>query len=234
MTKFKYLFKKIPGVNFVWDYISLNRLKKQDIESRFTNIFFKNGWGDENSLSGTGSNLVETEIVRQALEKLIKDLKIKTILDIPCGDFFWMKLVDLGEVQYVGADIVKPLIELNKTNYEGANRKFCQLDLIKDNLPTADLVICRDCLVHLSFEDIFKSIKNIKRSGSVYLLTTTFNKHTENGDIVTGRWRPLNLEMAPFNFPKPTLSVNEGCHEGDQFSDKTLALWRLSDLPISI
>lgn len=42
----------------------------------------------------------------------------------------------------------------------------------------------------------------------------------------------INLERAPFGFPPPLELVNEGCTEGDgRFADKSLALWRIAELP---
>jgi len=46
-------------------------------------------------------------------------------------------------------------------------------------------------------------LRNIRRSGSAYLLVTTFPDRKENVDIITGNWRPLNMEKPPFNFPRP-------------------------------
>ena len=80
---------------------------------------------------------------------------------------------------------------------------FEVIDLTKDHLPSTDLLFVRDCLVHLSFENIHNAIKNIKESGSKYLLTTTFPDCKSNYDIKTGSWRKINLLKAPFHFPKP-------------------------------
>jgi hypothetical protein len=38
------------------------------------------------------------------------------LLDIPCGDFNWMKLLNLG-VDYIGADIVGELIAENRRRF---------------------------------------------------------------------------------------------------------------------
>ena len=106
-----------------------------------------------------------------------------------------------------------------------------KIDLIKDALPDADILHCRDCLVHLSYSDILEAIKNIKRSNISYLLTTTFSECEMNQDIVTGDWRIINLEKAPFNFPTPLKLINEKCTEGDgTYADKCLGLWKISDL----
>ena len=103
--------------------------------------------------------------------KVIDQYGIKTMLDIPCGDWFWMQHVDLSNVRYTGADIVEKIIQQNQ-QYAGENIFFRYLDLLSDELPKNDLVFCRDCLVHFSYEDVGKALENLTRSGSKYLLTT--------------------------------------------------------------
>ena len=101
----------------------------------------------------------------------------------------------------------------------------------RDPLPRADVLLCRDALVHLSFADIRRVLRNVRASGTAYLLTTTFPGHAVNEDIVSGDWRLLNLEHAPFAFPPPRALIVEGCTEGSgRFADKSLALWRVEDL----
>ena len=105
------------------------------------------------------------------------------------------------------------------------------LDLTRDALPPADLLLCRDCLVHLSYADIRRALANVARSGIPYVLTTTFPGAKANEDIVTGDWRVINLEAAPFGFPPPLHLLNEGCTEaGGLFADKSLGLWRTEAL----
>ncbi len=174
------------------------------------------------SMSGSGSSLEKTRAIRAALPPLIRELECASMLDIPCGDFFWMKELDL-DVEYVGADIVTEVVEANQRLHGRARRRFVRLDLTRDDLPRTDLILCRDCLVHLSFSDIFKALAGIRRSGSTWLLTTTFSGTGGNVDIPTGSWRPLNLERPPFGFPPPVRSLPE---EGD----KSLSLWRIADI----
>src|SRR5208283_4999775 len=91
---------------------------------------------------------------------------------------------------------------------------FRYINLLSDQMPTVDLVLCRDCLVHFSFLDIFTAIENIIRSGSKYLMTTTYyNIGRRNVDILTGEWRPINLQLPPFNFPIPIALIDEQCTE---------------------
>ncbi len=199
----------------------------------FAKIWSENRWGGAESRSGPGSNLRETEHLRQGLADLIESLRVRSVLDLPCGDFHWMKEVRLpAGTAYIGGDIVAPLIEQNRGQYGSEARQFRTIDLMRDPLPGADLILCRDGLVHFSFSDIFAAIANLKRSGIEYLLTTHFSGSRTNRDIHTGQWRPLNLTQPPFFFPPPLLAVDEQCTEGNgEYSDKCLALWRLRDLP---
>ena len=146
-----------------------------------------------------------------------------------------MQETELPEnVMYLGADIVPELIEGNNRQFGNDRRSFRKLNLLEDALPKADLVFCRDCLVHLSFADINRAIVNLKQSGSTYLLTTHFaGPARKNVDIFTGQWRPLNLTRGPLFFPEPLSVLNEGSTEGNgQYRDKSLALYRIAELPI--
>jgi len=206
-------------------------LKLRPAEAIFSSIFFGNKWGGKESVSGRGSDLLQTRVIRNELKSVYSGFHIQTILDIPCDDFYWMNHVDLEGMDYTGADIVGELIEQNKQQYEKRNIHFCKLNLIKDKLPKVDLLFCRDCLVHFSFKDIFLALRNVCDSGSEYLLTTTFTSRLHNDDIATGQWRAPNFEVAPFAFPPPLRTINEECTEDDgAFKDKSLALWRVADI----
>jgi hypothetical protein len=207
------------------------RLRRQSAEEVFSAIYRKNAWGGAESVSGPGSDAVQTRTVAAALTALCRELGVTTLLDIPCGDFHWMREVDLAGIDYTGADIVGELIARNTGSYGCAGRHFRKLNLLEDPLPKADLVFCRDCLVHFSYRDVGRALDTIRASGSTYLVTTTFPARNSNRDIATGEWRPLNLEAAPLLLPRPLRLIDEGCTEGDgQYRDKSLGLWRIADI----
>jgi len=198
----------------------------------FDKIYKRKGFKGGVSVSGPGSDLEQTKVLRSEIPNLLRDLKVKVLLDIPCGDFYWMEKVDLKGFNYLGGDIVKEIIELNKRKYSREDRSFLQVDLLNDKLSKADVLLCRDCLVHFSYRDIFRAINNIKRSPVKYLLTTTFTDRKKNFDIQMGQWRPLNLNLPPFNFPKPIKLINEKCTENNGiYKDKTLGLWKVETIP---
>jgi hypothetical protein len=215
--------------NFLKHRDSLERLNLKD---RFEYIFEKNLWSSEESRSGLGSTLLETDTLRREIPVLLREIEARSLLDIPCGDFRWMSEVDLDGLSYTGADIVEFLVAANTQQFASESRRFLGLDLTTDNLPYADVVLCRDCLVHLSYANIFLAFENVKRSDAKWLLMTNFLRLESNIDIVDGDWRPLNFELAPFVLPLPHRSIVENCVEaGGAFNDKSLCLWRVDDLP---
>ena len=219
--------------------------------SAFTAIYHLDDWNakdaaqtgnsDESSVSGPGSTLDATFALRTALPTLITDLNIRTILDAPCGDCRWIRHADLAGVRYTGADIVEPLIEANRqhltpSDFTGVSAlDFACTDLVGEPLPRVDLIMCRDCLVHLKNEDVLKALANFRASGSTWLLTTTFPDATDNPNLKkTGGWRPINLELPPFNLPAPDRLIAERRESGEPESprpiesSKSMGLWKLN------
>ncbi len=215
-------------------------LTSLDLPARFARMYETNLWDGTESRSGDGSSLASTAGVRAGLPNLIRRLEVARLLDVPCGDFHWMAHVDLagaGVVGYVGGDVVDAIVEANNARYGGVGRCFVRVDLTSGPLPMvagqpADAVLCRDCLVHLSFENIAAALANFARSGSAWLVTTTFPELKANKDCEDGDWRALNFELAPFNWAPPAELLVEGCTEAEGgWADKSLGAWRIEKLP---
>lgn len=195
----------------------------------FTAIYEGNGWGNDESVSGPGSTVVRAADFQDALLALFDSLGARSLLDVPCGDVNWVRAVLAARpLDYTGVDIVEALIAHHTHAYAAPRRRFLCLDMTRDDLPRADVILCRDGLVHLSFADARAALRNFRRSRSRFLLTTTFVDRRRNQDVATGGWRPLNLEAAPFHLPPPLAVVDERCvHSGGIYRDKRLGLWRL-------
>ena len=215
-------------------------------KSAFTAIYHLDDWNakgadaDESSVSGPGSTLDATFALRRDLPTLIADLGVTSILDAPCGDCRWIRHADLAGARYTGPDIVEPLIEANRqrltpAEFTGVSAlDFACTDLVGEPLPKVDLIMCRDCLVHLKSEDVLKAIANFRASGSPWLLTTTFPDAPETPNLKnTGGWRPSNLQLPPFNLPAPDRLIAEHRESGEPESpkpiesSKSMGLWRL-------
>lgn len=197
----------------------------------FTAIHSARAWGDCESASGPGSTRDRAASFLPDLVALVRSLGVRTLLDAPCGDFHWAAPLADSVERYIGVDVVPELIAANR-RHATARRRFLCRDLVRQRLPAADLILCRDALVHLSEADVFAALANLGRTGAEYLIATTFVGDRTNPDIATGDWRPLNMERPPFSFPAPRAVVDERCHHtGGIYSDKRLALWRFRDLP---
>lgn len=204
-------------------------------KKKFSEIYRGNVFGNRESRSGVGSSIAQTETIQRELPGLFRSLGVKILLDAPCGDFNWMRVTPMPLERYIGIDIVEELIQKNISEHTTPAREFRCLDISSDPLPRADLILCRDCLVHLPYNQVRAVLGNFLRSGSTYLLTTTFSDLPKNAELSWGIiWRPLNLQLPPFDFPPPLALINEGCtEENGRFRDKCLGLWKLSDLRIA-
>jgi 2-polyprenyl-3-methyl-5-hydroxy-6-metoxy-1,4-benzoquinol methylase len=206
-------------------YRRVKALNQRTLKETFSRIYESNSWADPESVSGRGSTLARTVKIRNALPGLLDSIGAKSLLDAACGDFNWLRHVDLNGIEYTGADVVPDLIAQNQLRYGRSTTRFEVLDITCDRLPQVDVILCRDCLIHLSFKHIHAAIVNFKRSDAAFVLATTNTNVKRNDDIQTGGWRSMNLELPPFNFPSPIQLVIEDPELG-----KCLGLWKLDDI----
>lgn len=180
-----------------------NIFQNNSIEDRFTAIYDLNYWGSKESVSGGGSTLRYTKNLREKLPGLFHKYSTNLIFDAPCGDLNWMKvLLAENNFRYIGGDIVKDIIVSHNLNFTNERTNFIHIDLTKDKFPHADLMICRDCIFHLSYEDTELVLNNFINSGIPLLLTTTHKNIIgfKNKDIKTGFFRLIDLFSPPYCF----------------------------------
>ena len=177
--------------------------------------------------SGSGSTLQMTERVRKGIKEAVLKYKIKTFIDAPCGDLFWMKelfpFFDEHGIEYIGVDIVPSEIERHKL--EHPTRKFIQSDMAIETLPKADMIFSREALQHMNAEDNLRTLNKWKESGTMYVLLTNYYVTMEyyNNPRITGKQalkiqelgsmnyfknndgtaNLIELEKHPYNFPEP-------------------------------
>lgn len=197
-------------------------LRRTSLATVFSEIYHTNAWQNPESVSGRGSTLARTKVITSHLPVLLQELNADSLLDAACGDFNWMRYAKLGSVKYIGVDIVPALIVRNRQLYQTEQRTFAVQDITTDQLPSADVILCRDCLIHLSFKSIKAAISNFKKTRATYLLCTTHTSVTDNIDCPDGSWRNVNLLLPPFNFPQPLRLFVEDAEFG-----KCLGVWRL-------
>ncbi len=216
--------------------------KSKKRTKEFSDVYDLNLWSSEDSTSGVGSTITNTVTVREILLHVIKQYKIGTILDAPCGDFNWLSKffsenTEL-QVSYLGLDVVPKVVANNKVSNVNEYCHFEIADLASHGLrlPEYDLIICRDLLVHLSLKDGRRVIKNFRQSNSRFLLITHFqdsnSSNFENAELTMNfghfGWRPLNMLNETYELGKPIKIWNECSSE--ELPDnlvKTLALFDL-------
>ncbi len=203
----------------------------------FSYIYDSKHWWDGESFSGPGSSLSSTSTIRSLLPAILKAVGARTLLDAGCGDFNWMKelIVEFDLDLYLGVDIVQEVIDENQKRYASEHIAFMNLDIVEDPLLNVDVIMCRDVLAHLSYEDINKVLRNFKKSGAKYLLASSYSLIRENNlEMMSGNFRSVNLCLSPFKFPEPLISVMEFSSEEKMVQyGKRICLWRIADLPIN-
>ena len=201
-----------------------------DRQSRFAAVYRRNLWKNPESASGYGSTASATGATRAGLEALIAEFGIRSITDAPCGDFNWMGLLAF-DGQYQGCDIVPDLIAANTAAHGNARRNFAVVDIVQQTPPAADLVLCRECLNHISLLEAVAAIDHLDGAAGRWLAITHYGDTTVNTDQPASfRFRPLNLCLAPFGLRAPDRVIEE--REIGDGPAKVLALWDKNAGPI--
>lgn len=205
---------KIRQFKLAYESNKVNKIFALDsLEDRFNIIAKINYWGSRESISGPGSTLGSTKNLRHELPNMFKSFDIKVVFDAPCGDFNWMKsVVEMTNITYLGGDIVKSIVEDNRSRNSHNDTGFVHFDITKDFFPKADLWICRDCLFHFSYGDTILAIERYLESKIPYMLTSTHKniQPFDNTDIKTGDFRLIDLFSNPYSFSnEPLLRIDD-------------------------
>jgi hypothetical protein len=191
------------------------------LEQLFTDFYNQNIWRDSETRSGKGSRK-DSGPVRDslaALSTVTAQYEVKSIADIPCGDFNWISdFLANASVRYLGYDIVGELVVDNRKRYPGF--EFRQLNIVNDVPERVDLILCKDLLNHLTYDEVCAALSNIRRSRARFLLLSN-NFGYKNRQLVARRWvtsRHLDITAPPLNYSPPIWRHNY------------LGLWNLPDL----
>lgn len=200
------------------------------------------------SPNGPGASLDLTVELREQLPELLVRHHIISMLDVACGDWNWMRLVDLGRIQYLGWDVDPTLVErcarrivegdFVKTDYahNEIDATFeCVNALTVPEIPMVDLILCRDLLGHFPNEYIATVLNKFALSDSTFLLASTYpdadNQFTYHPDDYA--WlgymeHPVDLQQPPFSMGNPIEVIPEATGPSGVLAvPHELALFRL-------
>lgn len=200
----------------------------------FSRIYRRNLWNGVESRSGPGSGLTPTRTAADWLLRVVERYRIVSLLDVGCGDSFWLPYLP----GYVGIDVAPEAVRRAKAFHP--DRSYLVADATV-RLPEGswDAVLCRDVIQHLPFEDGLRLIANVRAAGVRYLIASTYTgtstrnpRDLANVDIRAGECYSPVLTAPPFDLPRPLLRVRDGWDysEPDVLRDdaKWLAIWRLA------
>jgi SAM-dependent methyltransferase len=195
----KFIFRLLV-ISVVFCQVVVAEVKNEG-EMIFDQIYKYGLWGrnkEGEGFSGEGSTPENTILYKKFLEDFIQYNEIQTVLDVGCGDWTFSQHVQWGKTQYTGIDVVKSVIEKNKMKFSSPNMTFLHCDPNFTDLPSADLLICKDVLQHLSNETITLLLNQLSKYK--YCLITNDNcEWNLNKQIQTGDHRGLDLQKPPFN-----------------------------------
>lgn len=172
--------------------------------------------GAPETFCGGGSTLAATAALRTVLPPLLGRLAVVTLLDAPCGDLNWIARTDLSAVHYIGADFdpehcaAARARDFNPPAFAPRTRQILERDLIRDTLPAAELILCRDFLQHLPTEQALAALGNLANASTRYLLVTSHDNAVNTDIDQAGDFRPLNLFAPPFNCAAPLRTITDG------------------------
>jgi hypothetical protein len=179
-------------------------------EQVMTELYTKNAWGSQESRSGSTSTSHRTEQLRGQLPQFFSKFEIQSVLDCGCGDWTWMSEVDLTGIEYMGVDIVDPLLDYLQTKYTKPSIRFQKMDVMEDPSEKADVWFARDllCLYPNSSYKLF--FQRFLESDSKYIALSTVDTDEPNDPGILGIWRRLNLKEPPFALKHPVYILLDG------------------------
>lgn len=145
--------------------------KRRPPKEVFTEIYLENLWGDRRRQndkdfpfdSGPGSAESAAGPYAECIKRFIETHKVRSVVDLGCGDFRVGSRIIQPSLHYTGIDIVEPLIQANQARFGSDNVQFVCLDIISDDLPKADLCLVREVLQHLSNAQIAQILPKLKQ-----------------------------------------------------------------------
>lgn len=173
-------------------------------EQVFTHIYDHAVWGrnsEKVGFSGGGSLLKNARAYIDLLVPFMKEHNITSVVDAGCGDWEFSRFIDWTGIQYIGYDVVESVIEKNIKRYSSPNVTFIHANMLTEDLPPADLLLCKEVLQHLTNEDILSFLPQLKKYKYCLITNNVYTRtlSSDNPDCTMGQCRNIDLSQPPFN-----------------------------------
>lgn len=188
----------------------------------FDRIYRENLWDGGESRSGLGSGTDGIGSLPDEIVALVGELGVESVLDVGCGDGFWMP--DLPG--YIGLDVSEVALDMARERHPDRDYRLDD----GSGYPRADLVICRCVMQHMTPVEGVEMLIDIEASGARWLLATTYlngDNHSMDRPIGEGGGYWANLQKDPFCMPEPRLVLEDGRTDRMR-KGCVLALWDLA------
>jgi hypothetical protein len=190
-------------------------------EEVFTNIYSNNRWGGRSGTFCSGPGSHEIAVVSPYVSKVTAELDrigaaSMTAVDLGCGDYWVGRQLSAACGQYIGVDIVKPLIAYNQVTYGGPRVTFRHANILEDALPDGDICFVRQVLQHLSNDQIATVLPKLNQFRWCFItehhpfpgrLYQANEDKPHGDDIRITRGSGVFLDKPPFNIPSSRFSL---------------------------
>lgn len=199
--------------------------KRRSTKEVFTEVYAENIWGqrkpyadkDYPFYSGPGSGEEAGSPYADCVNAFIEAHGVRSVIDLGCGDFRVGRQIARPAVDYMGIDIVEPLIYANQKRFANDHIQFRCLDIISDELPKGDLCLVREVLQHLSNAQISAILLKLRAFQWVIVTESEPgplglfrpNKDKPHGGDSRMLWNSgVVLNAPPFSLPNVTLLLD--------------------------
>lgn len=190
----------------------------------FSAVYRLNAWGFG---SGHGSLPQYTTPYREFLQRFMLENAVQSVVDFGCGDWQFSRLMDWSKVDYLGLDIVKHVITCNQAKYGSDRIRFALAPSSFSDMEGCDLLIVKDVLQHLPSTVIHEFMDQVVSRFRHTLITNCVEPAScLNSEISAGRFRPLDLRLAPFSYPAPAILSFSGPNTFSLRSCRMYPAWR--------
>lgn len=178
------------------------------MDNIFTFIYENNLWGNNGNdhysgSSGDGSSIdfnIDTYV--PFLKHFITVNKIKTVVDLGCGDFLCGKAIyDNLDVTFTGYDTYKKIIDYLPMEYPMPKYNFIHADFYtnRDVIIGGDLCILKDVLQHWNLYQIYNFLDHLiqTKKFKFILICNCCDQKQDNTDFNNNLWRPLCCDYFP-------------------------------------